>query len=83
MNTRKILSVLICVFAMHSMLAKEIYVATSGSDTNKGSKDAPFLTIDKARLVVKDLLQNGLKENIIFWKIPGLWFLFVLRIMKM
>ncbi|MBV1888270.1 MAG: right-handed parallel beta-helix repeat-containing protein [Urechidicola sp.] len=64
MNFRKVLPLIICLFAIQSILAKDFYVSTTGNDNNKGSKKAPFLTIEKARFAVQDLIQKGLKENI-------------------
>ena len=46
------------------MLAKDLYVSPEGNDANNGSKKAPFLTIDRARLAVREQIEKGLDENI-------------------
>ena len=63
MNPRIILPFIFCLFSFHFSLAKDIYVSPNGSDSNKGSIEAPFLTIDRARLAVQDELKIGLTEN--------------------
>ena len=63
MNTRIILPLIFCFFTFHFSLAKDIFVSPKGNDSNNGSKEAPFLTIDRARLAVQDELKIGLTEN--------------------
>ena len=45
--------------------AAEFYVATDGADTNPGTKDKPFATIEKARNAVR--AKKDAKENITVW----------------
>ena len=51
---------------------REFYVATNGSDSNDGSKDKPFLTVEKARETVRGALLNpNLEEGPITVNIRG------------
>lgn len=43
------------------MLKGDFYVSTKGSDENNGTKDAPFLTIDKAVEAVRNTDKSGKK----------------------
>lgn len=43
-----LISVLTLIFSVGVLSAEEYHVAKSGSDSNPGTKDAPFLTISKA-----------------------------------
>ena len=43
----------------------EFYVATYGSDFDKGTIDAPFATITHARNTVREKIAGGYKGNII------------------
>ena len=43
----------------------EFYVATDGSDSDKGTIDAPFATITHARNTVREKIAGGYKGNII------------------
>lgn len=44
--------------------AKDIYVSPKGSDTNPGTKEAPFATILKAKHEVRKLIKSGIDEDI-------------------
>ena len=44
-----------------AMLKGDFYVSTRGSDTNDGSKDTPFLTIEKAVEAVRNTDKSGKK----------------------
>ena len=41
------------------MINGDFYVSTNGSDTNNGTKDAPFLTIEKAMEAVRNTDKTG------------------------
>ncbi len=41
-----------------------LYVETTGSDENNGSKDAPFKTVQRAIEAVRALVAEGLKERV-------------------
>ena len=43
---------------------KEFYVATTGSDENPGTKEAPFATIDRARNAVREV-NSGMQGDIV------------------
>lgn len=51
--------------------AKSIYVSTQGSDTASGTKDDPFLTIERAKSYVRELVSKGLDGNIIVYLRQG------------
>lgn len=40
------------------------YVASNGSDSNAGTKEAPFATVIGARNAVREEIRRGLKEPI-------------------
>ncbi len=62
----KFLIVLCCVANL--IFAKDIYISTSGSDSNPGSKEQPFETIAKALIEVKNFAG---KEAVNVWFFPG------------
>ncbi|OCT12329.1 hypothetical protein A8709_31345 [Paenibacillus pectinilyticus] len=46
------------------LVATQFYVATTGNDAHDGSKEAPFLTITKAQMMVRACIQQGMKQDI-------------------
>lgn len=58
---KKLLLSILCVICYLSVSAVDIYVSpTTGSDTNNGSKSAPFKTIETAVYAVKDNTQTNI-----------------------
>ncbi len=64
---KRILSILICVFAFLSTSTvyaqvvdgAQIYVSLNGSDSNNGTIDSPFLTLQKAQAEARKLLKTA------------------------
>ncbi|PWJ42851.1 right-handed parallel beta-helix repeat-containing protein [Sediminitomix flava] len=52
-HKKRFLTTLLFFFIYHFTLGQSIYVSKSGNDTNSGTKEAPFLTINKAAQVAK------------------------------
>jgi hypothetical protein len=52
MKKRKLLQLICVLFALNAF-AKDYYVSKKGSDNNKGTQQAPFLTIQKAASIMK------------------------------
>ena len=46
------------IFSGCNQTPSEFYVAANGSDTNPGTMDQPFATIEKARDVVRDMKEE-------------------------
>ena len=70
--------VVVCVCIVAGLLAgsgcaHEYYVATTGSDTNPGTKAAPFLTLEKAQSVVRAALPAA-TEGITVWVRGGTYY---------
>ncbi|MDF7801977.1 right-handed parallel beta-helix repeat-containing protein [Pontiellaceae bacterium B1224] len=55
-------------------LAADCYVSPEGSDTNKGSIDEPFQTLERARQVVRKVLPRA-REDINVWIRGGTYYL--------
>lgn len=43
----------------HSLLAADLYVATTGDDQSPGTREQPFATLERAREAVRRLVQRG------------------------
>ena len=52
MKNRALLFACVGILVCNGLIAKEYHVAKSGSDTNPGTVEAPFLTISKAAMVL-------------------------------
>ena len=62
------------VFLLNSAYAHEFYVSGKGNDSNPGTKDKPFATLEAARDAVRKL-PRPLKEKITVWIRGGRYFL--------
>jgi hypothetical protein len=65
-NWKKLLTiaaVLICLFAQGA-LAKDIYIAANGNDSNPGTKAKPFASLQAAQRVVRASIKAGFKEPV-------------------
>ena len=66
-----LLSSLFFLLLTSNIFAIDIFVSTTGNDENTGGKNDPFLTIDRARIAVRDLIKKGLKENVQVYIMEG------------
>ncbi|WNR42640.1 right-handed parallel beta-helix repeat-containing protein [Paenibacillus roseipurpureus] len=55
-------------------LAAQFYVATTGNDDHDGSKEAPFLTITKAQVAVRDFIRNGMNGDVTVFVYGGTYY---------
>ena len=71
MKKISLLSSLLLLLLTSNVFAIDIFVSAAGNDENTGGKNDPFLTIDRARIAVRDLIKKGLNENIyvILWRV--------------
>ncbi|GIR18077.1 MAG: hypothetical protein CM15mP32_2640 [Flavobacteriaceae bacterium] len=58
-----------------NIFAIDIFVSTNGNDENTGGENDPFLTIDRARIAVRDLIKKGLNENVQVYIMEGTYIL--------
>ena len=61
---KKITLVLVLSIAANAIIAKDFYVSPNGNNKNRGTKDAPFATIQKAKKAVRNLIARGVNEDI-------------------
>jgi len=54
---------------------KNIYVSPSGKNSNSGTKEYPFQTIQCARDAIREIVKQGLNENIIVYIKEGVFYL--------
>ena len=47
------------------------YIATNGNDTNPGTKDAPFLTLERARKAIRELKEKHDKAPVTIYLREG------------
>ncbi len=52
----------------------DIYISTKGADTNPGSREKPFATIERAQKAVRELVAAGLKKDIRVELCNGIFF---------
>ncbi|CAN7715442.1 right-handed parallel beta-helix repeat-containing protein [Paenibacillus sp. LjRoot56] len=57
------------------LLSTQLYVATTGNDDHDGSKEAPFLTITKAQMTVRNIIHNGMTHDVIVFVFGGTYYL--------
>jgi len=55
---------LIILFSGCTKAPMEFYVATNGADANPGTIDKPFATLEKARNNIREIINNGLDNDI-------------------
>jgi len=67
-----LLTVLFCGIVT-TALAKNIYVSPKGNDSNPGTKQLPLATIEWARNVAYDALENGFEKNVTVWLAGGVY----------
>lgn len=63
------LTIFACALAMLTTSARaDLYVAPSGADTNPGTQERPFATIERARDAARELLAgDGFREPLTIW----------------
>lgn len=64
--------VLIISFLTFSATANQFYISTNGNDTNPGTKEKPFATLERAKIAVQNSVLNG-KENFTIWIADGIY----------
>ncbi len=67
MTFKQIFPIFHFVFLTFSITAQEIYVAPTGSDSNKGTKKLPLKTISAAHKMAVALLENGREAEVTVW----------------
>ena len=65
------LSIIFITSIIAQVAAKDFYVSPRGNDSNNGSINAPFSTIEKAKLTVRELIKNGLSEDVHVYLLEG------------
>ena len=53
MSTRSLASTAFALLLAQAVTAAEFYVASNGNDAHPGSKDKPFLTLERAREAIR------------------------------
>ena len=73
MNKKNCVLTFITVLLFQSFsIAKEIYVSTNGDDKNKGTKNSPYLSFEKA---LKEVKKYAGKEAVTVWFETGEYYL--------
>ncbi len=62
---KEIVVIIIFMLSCAMLTAADLYVAVNGNDTNQGTEDRPFATIERARNEVRHWIKAGLSENVI------------------
>jgi hypothetical protein len=66
--SRKLILLTIIFYGIVSVaVAKDIYVSPKGNDSNPGTKQLPLVTIERARNVAYDALENGTEKKVTVW----------------
>ncbi|MGW8256452.1 MAG: hypothetical protein ACWGMZ_03100, partial [Thermoguttaceae bacterium] len=52
-------------FPLHAAIVTRFYVATNGKDSNPGTEQQPFATLQRARDAVRAKIQSGLKSDVL------------------
>src|SRR5688572_22664810 len=76
MRPFKIIILIFFVLNTNLLNAQEkLYISTTGSDKNDGSKDKPFATLQKARNHIRELKRKGLKKDVEVYLRNGTYYL--------
>lgn len=68
MRTRRFLVLgVMVILAVAPMKAAEFYLSPGGSDSNPGTLEAPFQSLEKARNHVRELIRTGLEEDVVIY----------------
>ena len=70
---KSICNILFLSFISISSFAMDIYVSPAGSDSNKGTPEKPFATIERAKRAVIKSLQNNKNEDCTVWIAEGVY----------
>jgi len=64
---------LIFVLAVFQAAAADFYVSPLGSDSNAGTKERPFATLEKAKSVIENMIQNQKESVFTIWLANGVY----------
>ena len=67
-----LVTILFCGFVL-LVRAKDIYVSPSGNDVNPGTKQLPVASIEKAKAMAYDALENDSDESVTVWLSGGVY----------
>ena len=70
-----ILNIIFYLLIIPASIAKDFYVSPKGKDTNVGSKNYPFLTVERAKLAVQKEIEKGLTEDMQVYLMEGTYIL--------
>jgi len=65
LSSYKIKGILAVLMFWNAIQARDFFVSPQGDDMNSGHLEAPFKTIVKAQLVVRELIEKGLTESVV------------------
>src|SRR6056297_2562503 len=72
----KIVILFLIIFISHfTATSADFFVSPTGNDTNTGSHEMPFKTIEKAILSARDFFQQNENEDCIIWLSGGEYFI--------
>ena len=69
------LSVMGVLFVTRLALGAEFYVAPDGSDAGPGTKSKPFATVERGRDAARELIKQGLKEDVTVYLRGGTYYI--------
>ena len=72
-HLKSISNFLIFILISFSSFATELYVSPSGNDSNPGSKDKPFATLEMAKIAVQNSIQNKNEIDFTIWIADGIY----------
>ncbi len=64
---------LIFVFVVFQATAADFYVSPSGNDSNAGTQVHPFATLEKAKSVIENMIQNRKESVFTIWMADGIY----------
>ncbi len=72
-HLKSISNFLIFILISFSSFATEFYVSPSGNDSNPGTKDKPFATLEMAKIAVQNSIQNKNEIDFTIWIADGIY----------
>ena len=64
---------LILIFSVFQATAADFYVSPLGSDSNAGTQEHPFATLEKAKSVIENMIQNQKESVFTIWMADGIY----------
>jgi hypothetical protein len=61
------------MLTVFQITAADFYVSPLGSDSNAGTKEKPFATLDKAKNVIENMIQNQKESVFTIWLADGVY----------